>query len=179
MIVSSGAMGLACNGIHWIDFAFFLTGAKSGKLVYGDIQSTSIASGRGPQFRDYGGTGVFELSDGSRLILNVIASSSAPTSVLIYESKHMLIIDQKQDVGIEYNRDIRSQKPAYLYGMDYIRDEVGNIESFDLSVNTSQWLQYLKGNQKCPLPKLQEVIISHTLMFDLLEKSGAKQFNFT
>ena len=47
LTVSSGAMGLGVNGVHWIDFAVHLTGASSGKLLYGEIEDTIIRSGRG------------------------------------------------------------------------------------------------------------------------------------
>jgi len=82
-------------------------------------------------------------------------------------------------LAIEYSRDPRSRKPDYLYGMNYAREEVAGPEGADLSVNTREWLAYLNGARKCPLPRLREVMLPHSLLFDLLETSGKKQFHFT
>jgi len=179
LLVSSGAMGLGCNGIHWIDFVAYLSNAKSGRLAYGKVDKTLIESGRGPQFKDYGGIAVYEFDTGARLVLNIVASSSAPTSFLLYESSHATIVDQKNDLAIEYARVINSEKPNYLYGMDYMRNEESGAETFEISLCTTRWLDYITGHGRAELPTVEDVILSHNLLFDLLETSGNDEFLFT
>ena len=76
--VAGGGFGLACNGIHWIDLALFLSGDAEGRLLFGELDTMPIQSGRGPEFRDYGGRAVYGFSGGTRLHLASSAGSSAP-----------------------------------------------------------------------------------------------------
>lgn len=177
--VTSGASGLGANGIHWIDFALWLTGSDSGRLLFGELNTQPIASGRGSQFRDFGGTGIFELSGGSKLVLTILARSSASTSFAIYEDHHALIVDQQHDRGIQYDRDPTSQKPVYLYGQDHRRSERDMGESVDLSEISRSWLECAFNNESSPLPSLQEARVAHDLLFDLLESGGETEFHFT
>ncbi len=177
--VTAGAVGLGCNGMHWIDFAMYLCGANSGKLLFGELQEVPIASGRGPQFRDFGGTGVFAFPDGSRLVLTVIAHSSAGASCVIYESNDATLIDQEDDLIITYTRAPQSNKPAYLYGQDYDRKEVRGAESIDLATVTADWLGHISGAKPKKLVDLHHAAVAHYLLFDLLETSGQTHFPIT
>lgn len=178
MTVTSGARGLAMNGIHWIDFALYLTGALTGKLLFAEVSKVPIESGRGPQFRDYGGIAIFGFPCGSRLTMNIIPTSSAPATFSIYEDHRMITVDQDGNCGIIYERHGTSTKPPYLCGQDYLRKEVEAVESIDLSKITQMWLLSIKGDSVNPLPSLQTAAVSHALLFDLLETSKRKGFSF-
>lgn len=80
IVVTGGAFGLGCNGIHWIDFALYLSGSRTGRLVHGHIEELAIKSGRGPEFRDYGGSGIFTFDSGTELFLSSAAISPVPIS---------------------------------------------------------------------------------------------------
>jgi len=179
MTLTGGAFGLSCNGIHWIDLAVYLSNSKTGKLIFGEIEQEKIGSGRGPDFRDYGGRGLFAFEDGSRFFINSTAYSFASMSVTITKSLSHYIIDRKKDTAIIYKRSSDSDKPNYLRGDDYIRDEIKGIENIPLWKNTSDWINFLKGRGECLLPTLKEASIGHELLFDLLEVTGLLKFSIT
>jgi len=177
--VSSGAMGLGCNGIHWIDFARMLSGGAAGRLVHGEVQEVPIASGRGAQFRDYGGHGVFAFEDGSRLFLSVRADSNAPTAFGILGPRVQWVVDQHQDQAAVHERDPASTKPAYLYGQDYATRTVNGGEAVDFPALTLAWLNAALGEGSTLLPTMEEALPAHELLFDLLELTGERRFPIT
>ena len=179
IVVSSGAFGLACNGVHWIDFALHLTDSRQPRMLFGEIEPTIIRSGRGPEFRDYGGRAVFGFEDGSRLFLSSSADSSAPTSVTIVQPTRHCVVDQEADLAIVYERNPASAKPSYLCGADYTRREVKGIETAPLWEITRGWIRSLRGQEACLLPTLEEAVPGHELLFDLLEISGETEFPIT
>lgn len=172
--VNSGAIGLGCGGIHWIDFARFLGGGRPGRLVFGEIEDTPIASGRGPRFRDWGGLGLFAFEDGGRLFLSVRADSSAGTSFSIVGPNCHWVVDQSRDSALVHERPPGSTKPNYLYGQDYATRSVEGLESIDFPALTTRWL-----HEPDLLPTLDEAMWSHELLFDLLETGHGTHFDIT
>jgi hypothetical protein len=178
--VVTGASGIGCNGIHWIDFALFLSGSKSGSLLWGEIYPEPVKSGRGQQFKDFGGCGVFALGEhGSRLVLTQSSMSSVPTMVNIVDEHRLLVIDQFSGETYDAKRALASIKPNYLYGQDYERTTVPDTETVDWPTLTRSWLDSLTGESECYLPKLDESVVAHELMYDLLETSGLTDFAIT
>lgn len=179
LTLSTGAMGIGCNGIHWIDFALFLSGDQGGRLLWGEIEELPVLSGRGAHFRDYGGRGVFGFADGSRLVLSAMAGSSAPTATLLTTPTGQWIIDQEANQAAVYRRDPASRKPNYLYGQDYARQVENGVEAVDLPALTAAWMASLTGRGTCPLPTLETAAVAHELLFDLLEMSHDTLFAIT
>jgi predicted dehydrogenase len=177
--VSSGAMGLGVNGVHWIDFAVHLTGADEGKLMFGEIDEALIRSGRGPSFRDYGGRGVFAFPDGSRLILSCAAASSAPTMMSIVGPSTHWIVDQHTDQTWRHSRAPGVNHPTYLYGKDYGSEMIGGLEAVDLPALTTAWLEAVRDDRPPPQPRAAATALVYELLFDLLETSGETRFSFT
>jgi hypothetical protein len=176
--VSSGAMGLGCNGIHWIDFALHLSGQASGQLLYGEIEDQPIGSGRGPQYHDYGGRGLFAFPDGSRLYLSSFGLSSAPTTMSIVTPSRHWLIDQQSDRSLLQERRMDAQHPTYLYGKDYHFEERTGLESVDLSMLTRALIRAVAVAQEPPQPRIERVVPAYELLFDLLETSGRTHFGF-
>jgi predicted dehydrogenase len=177
--VTSGAMGLGCNGIHWIDFALHLTGQTSGKLLFGEIDELPIGSGRGPQFRDYGGRGLFSFPDGSRLFLSSTSASSAASVFSIMAQNQHWAVDQDAGKAIIHRQDKSLNHPNYLYGKDYSVDISEELERIDLVNHTSKFISDLKKGNDTGFPTLEMVLPGYELLFDLLECSGEKEFQFT
>jgi len=179
--ITGGAYGLACNGVHWLDLSSYLTGNRHAKLLFGEIDSNLINSGRGKNFKDLGGRGFYLFDDNSRLYLNCIADSSAPMSLIITKIPNkQYIIDRKEDIVTVYERDEKSKRlPNYLYGVDYCRSEIKGIETIPLWENTRSWLRSIIGNGTCHLPNLADALIGHELLFDLLEITGKTEFPIT
>ncbi len=181
MAVVGGAFGLACNGIHWIDLAVFLSHSKkeNTKLLYSNINTVPIKSGRGKNFIDYGGTIVIELSQNSKLFMDSWAESSAPLSLTLTKNHSSFLLDRKENLGIFYERSKQSNNENYLYGFDYERRLINPVETISFPDNTKNWLYSLKGEKKCFLPKVEESNISHELLFDALETTGKTEFSIT
>jgi predicted dehydrogenase len=177
--VNCGASGLGCNGIHWIDFAIYLTGSKTAEMLFGEVEEAEIASGRGPSFRDYGGRALLAFEDGSRLFLSSSAMSSAPASLTIVQAARHYLIDQDGDAAIVFKRPASSTMPNYRYGADYEREEIRGIESIQLGDLTRDWIRWIEGRGQCCLPDLEEAALGHKLLFDLLETTGKTIFPFT
>jgi predicted dehydrogenase len=177
--VSSGAMGLGANGVHWIDFAVHLSGARAGRLLFGEIEPTRIGSGRGASFRDYGGRGLFAFPDESRLLLSCAAASSAPTMLSILTPTAHWIVDQHDDRAVRHSRALDADHPTYLYGKDYDSEPIGGLEAMDLAGLTRIWIQAIREGREPPHPRAPDVLLVYELLFDLMETSGKTQFGFT
>ncbi len=178
MTVNAGAIGLGCGGIHWIDLALYLSGEKSGQFVCGKLDQLLISSGRGEQFKDFGGYGLFEFGNGSTLYLQVGAESSSSVVCVITQGHQQLVIDPLGSMSI-HRRKEGVNHPNYLYGQDYVTRQVSNFFNIDASVQTRLWLQHVKGGRSSKLPTLKEAVSGHELLFDLLETNGAKIFPIT
>jgi predicted dehydrogenase len=161
--VSSGAIGLGVNGIHWIDFALDVTGARSGQLLFGEIEET----------------GVFGFSDGSRMLLSCSARSSAPAMLSVVTPTSHWIVDQQGDKAWRHSRAATVTHPTYLYGKDYDSETVEGLEAIDLSTLTESWIQAVRASREPPQPRVAAVAPAYELLFDLLETSGEKRFHFT
>jgi predicted dehydrogenase len=174
--VTGGAYGLACNGIHELDLACFLTGAP-GRVGFVELDETPIGSGRGPGFRDYGGRVLVRFDDGSSLYLDSAAESSAPVLVSIVRRDGLVVSDGT--AGIRYERDPSSTEPAFRYGLAYERREGEPFDRVDLPAITAAWLGSLRGAPDPGLPALAEALPAHELLFDILETTGGTEFPIT
>jgi predicted dehydrogenase len=178
MTVNAGAIGLGCGGIHWIDLALYLSGGEPGQFVCGKLDHLPIGSGRGEQFKDFGGYGLFEFGDGFTLYLRVEAASSASVVCVITQGHRQLVIDHLSGVSVHQRKE-NANHPNYLYGQGYVTHQVSNFLNMDASAQTRLWLQHVKGVRRSKLPTLKEAVRGHKLLFDLLETNGAKNFPIT
>jgi predicted dehydrogenase len=176
IVVAAGAYGLACNGVHDLDLACFLTGLP-GRLLFADLEETRIESGRGGQFRDYGGRALVGFDDGSSLFLDCAAESSAPPLLAIVQPQRLSLHDGVE--GAVHERDPDSSQPVYRYGADYRRRVVSDLDPPEPGRTTADWLRSLKGGPESLLPTLAEAAAGHELLFDVLETTGETEFPIT
>jgi predicted dehydrogenase len=172
--VTGGAYGLACNGIHWIDLALFLSGDGPAELLFGELDETPIASGRGPAFCDYGGRGVFALAGGSRLYLASSATSSAPMHAVLEQPTTETVLFPHDELAWISSRAPESTLPPYRYGADYARVEEPALAGDDLWRATERW-----ARGESSQPPLSVSVRAHDLLFDLLEVDGGDVFPVT
>jgi hypothetical protein len=173
MTVSGGAFGLACNGIHWLDLALYLSEDAGGELLYGELDEIPIGSGRGTEFRDYGGRALYAFG-ASRLYLNSMATSSAPMHAVIDQRNRQTILLPHDERAIVTERDPGVDLPAYRYGAGYATRTVAALESDDLWRSTERWA---RGSDEHPT--LERSSTAHDLLFDLLETTGDDEFPIT
>lgn len=173
MSVTGGAFGLACNGIHWLDLALFLSGDAGGQLLYGELDGTPIGSGRGPAFRDYGGRALYAFG-ANRLYIDSVATSSAPMHAVIDQAERQTVLLPHDERAILAAREPGLDLPPYRYGAGYVTRTVDALEENDLWRSTEQWAGGADGH-----PTVQTSAVAHDLLFDLLETSGDDAFAIT
>lgn len=94
VVISAGAVGLGCVGIHYIDLANYLFDSVPTRIS-AQLQLDTIPSPRGRQFRDHAGTLVTHYPKG-RLVLDLHDDSAAGGSItLIYERGKIQCLDQR------------------------------------------------------------------------------------
>jgi hypothetical protein len=173
MSVTGGAFGLACNGIHWLDLALFLSGDAGGELLYGELEETPIGSGRGVEFRDYGGRALYGFG-ASRLYLDSVATSSAPMHVVVDQRDRQTMLIPRDERAVVAERYAGVDLPAYRYGAGYVARTVPALESDDLWRSTERWARGAGDH-----PTLEMSATAHDLLFDVLETSGDHEFAIT
>ncbi|WP_303673620.1 hypothetical protein [Vampirovibrio chlorellavorus] len=93
VVISSGAIGLGCNGIHYIDLANALF-AQEPTEIYARLLTDSVPSPRGPQFMDHAGTILVNYPAGE-FILHMRPDSSVGSNItLIYEHGKIQLLEQ-------------------------------------------------------------------------------------
>lgn len=171
--VTGGAFGLACNGIHWLDLALYLSGDGGGSMLYGELDETPIASGRGPEFRDYGGRALYGFGD-SRLYLASAATSSAPMQAIVDQPGRQTLLHPHDESALVAERDPSTELPAYRYGAGYTTRRLPALEGDDLWRSTERWISGEGAH-----PTLAVSVVAHDLLFDLLETGGERDFAIT
>jgi predicted dehydrogenase len=179
LTVVGGAFGLACNGIHWLDLALYLSGDGGGRLLFGELDDAQIASGRGEQFGDYGGQALYGFADGTSLFLSSGSGSSAPMQATIVQPTAETVLFPHDAVAVAYRRAEGSDKPSYLYGADYERSELEALTPDDLWRSTERWGRAVAAGKAPSQPPLSASQQAHDLLFDLLELSGDRDFPIT
>jgi predicted dehydrogenase len=102
--ITSGAIGIGCNGVHLLDSANNMM-CENPISVYADMEMDSIFSPRGPEYSDHSGVLIVEYPNKRRLTLNVIANSSAGISTgYFFEHGKILINEQQQPFWKWYRR---------------------------------------------------------------------------
>jgi predicted dehydrogenase len=172
--VVGGAYGLACVGIHYFDAALYVTGGEPGRLLFGEVEQQPIESPRGEGLRDYGGHGLFEFPGGSRFWISSAAGAATPVVMSIAQPSRLSILELLHPGGVVYERDPASTQPPFRYGADYERRTVEHDEFLDVSATVTPWLRGEPG-----LATIEESVVAHELLFDLLETSGESFFPFT
>lgn len=172
ILVNGGAVGIGCNGIHFIDLLLFLNDYKPTTCTYSFISPTLIPSGRGVNYFDFGGSFRLE-STGFNMTCNLSATSSAkPIMSIIGENICACVDYQHRTLNISSRESVH---PVYKTGLDYknIQHDSPFVPSAVSSIQS-----WLDGTQV--YPSLQESLVSHRLLFDVLARGLAKQpYNFT
>jgi Oxidoreductase family, NAD-binding Rossmann fold len=173
LTVTGGAFGLACNGIHWLDLARFLSGDDGGKLLFAELDAEPIGSGRGPAFRDYGGRAVYGFGR-SRLYLESVAASPAPMHAVVEQPDRQTVLLLHDERALVSARQPGTDLPAYRYGAGFATHSVPAIEEDALWRSTERWILGDGAH-----PTLAVSAAAHDLLFDLLETSGDTEFAIT
>lgn len=167
--INGGAFGLGCNGIHYLDAFLHLARKSEAEVLFCQLDDSSVASGRGSQFLDYGGR--FLLRSGkATLFCSASASSSAPVMVTVRGDHFTVLVDETDLTWKILRRSPDSKLPNYRYGADYAVIEHGPFHIDNLDVVTERWIR-----REAALPSLEEAMPAHRLLHQILEAGGTKQ----
>ena len=187
--ITSGAIGIGCNGVHYLDLANYLFAAHP-LGVFADLSFDAIGSPRGPQFSDFGGTVYLRYADGSCTI-NVDPNSSRGVVVdLSFEFGKVVLHKQREPRWFWYARspDDRSGPMSRTHLEQEVRPAVAlDLDLLDL---IRKGLQALLGDAAFPsLAEGHAVLNQVQTAFDstrsasylpfVMRDEAADVFNFT
>lgn len=169
-----GAIGLGCNGIHYLDTFLLLAGDEKPAVRWATLSRDTVKSGRGDQFEDFGGDFVLEGSR-SRLLASLAADSSAGVVMTVRGEHFMAQIDYSDMQWKISRRKPESTMPYYRYGADYEIVEQGRMEIPAMDAVTEAW-----AVGRIQLPKLEQALVTHRLLDEILKAGGARPpYRFT
>lgn len=173
MTMTSGAIGLGCNGIHFLDLFLLLSGGEMPAVRYARLDPELVPSGRGA-FPDFGGTALLEGTRGT-FFLSCAATSSAPRMLTVQGDHFRAWIDDHDGGWRMIERAPDSALPNYRYGADYRTLAEGRLATPSMEDITRDW-----SLGKTKLASLPEALAAHNLLFAILRAGGARPpYRFT
>lgn len=175
IVFNGGALGIGANGIHYLDLIFFLLGAEYAELISGEIEPTTIPSGRGKDFCDFGGWARINFfhESGHKLgnaYLSLSSTSSAFGGWDLIGSHGRIRLNELEGKRVDILRKEGSNMPINRYAVDYLPPIVQPIESPSLTDLTKEWIEGVLQD-KMILPQLEDSLKVHRLMFQWLSLS--------
>ena len=187
--ITSGAIGIGCNGVHYLDLANYLFGTYP-LSVFADLSFDSIGSPRGPQFSDFGGTVYMHYAAGQCVITVDPNSSRGVVVDLSFEFGKVVLHKQREPRWFWYVRgDDDRDGPM---SRTHLEQEVTPAVALDLDLLNliRKGIQALLG--QAAVPSLMEghaVLNQVQTAYDaarsarylpfVLRDEGADVFNFT
>lgn len=172
--INTGTVGIGANGIHYLDYLFFLTEADNAEIIAAEIDDITIPSARGIQFKDFGGWCLIRFSKENNEVAKAFISINTESTVFggwdIVGPNGRITINECSGKRIDYLRDPDSQMPIQRYNADYEQPVESIYYSPMLGDLTRLWIEGLMKNEDL-LPSLDEALSSHKLMFEWLQYS--------
>lgn len=166
--LNGGAIGLGCMGIHYLDTFLALSGDDMPDVTWSELSKTSVASGRGANFADFGGD--FVLSGRrARLLASLEAGSSANVVMSIRGAHFLAQVDYTDMRWKISSRKPDSVLPNYRYGADYVVVEEGPVSIPAMDAITHDW-----ALGSIELPGLVQALKTHDLLDRILQAGGAR-----
>lgn len=171
MTLNGGAVGIGCNGIHYLDMFSYLVQDMPGdmQVVLSKVSDTLVGSGRGERFKDYGGHFLLQKGQSSFYICANPESSTTPI-LTIKTALTTMWVDENNYTFRQWDKTAGFEKPTYLYGQDYAISQEGNVQYRDLISLTKEWL-----NGATSLPHLSQSRESHMSLFNLLQTAKVSE----
>ena len=172
--LNTGTLGIGCNGIHYLDFLFYILDADRAEIVAAEVYDDIIPSGRGAEFCDFGGWAMIKYYNCEKLLSNVFFSMSSKSTVFggweIVAPNGRISIDEIAQKRITVLRKEDSRMPINRYAADYLPYNEESFVAPFLGDLTAQWISGLmQGNNV--LPEVKETLKAHQLMFNWLAYS--------
>lgn len=166
VMANGGAIGLGCNGIHYIDFFRFLINEKMPEVIFSSISEHLIQSGRGKEYSDFGGD--FILQNGGAKFFGSFSSHSAANVILTVKGKNFIsTVDYNQSKMFINQKNDDINAPIYRYGFGFEQSELQGDFALDPSDAVRKWSLNL-----IQFPSLSQAVETHKILFEVLEKGG-------
>jgi len=166
--LNGGAVGLGCMGIHYLDTFLALSGGDVPGVTWAELSKVPVASGRGPNFNDFGGDFVLT-GKRSRLLASLEAGSSANVLMTVRGAHFLAQVDYTDKRWKISARKPASTLPNYRYGADYVVVEEGALTIPTMDSQTHDWALGLIN-----MPSLAEALKVHDLLDRVLQAGGAR-----
>ena len=132
-----------------------------------------MLSGRGPEYEDFGVRFLLKNNNGT-LFASCSAESSSGVIISIVGKNFFVYIDEVNNYWNLSKKRSASKLPVFRYGADYEIIKSGKLKTVSMDKITEKWL-----NSSFKLPTLSESMLSHKLLFKILEKCKApKPYKF-
>lgn len=172
--LNGGAIGLGCMGIHYLDTFLALSGDDIPDVAWSELSKTSVESGRGARFTDFGGDFVLT-GRKSRLMASLEAASSSNVLMTVRGAHFLAYVDYTDMRWKISTRKANCQLPNYRYGADYGLEEEGLISVPAMDALTHDWALSL-----IEMPSLEQALKTHELLDRILQVGGARPpYHFT
>ena len=158
MCVEIPKLGLACNGIHFIDIFLWLSGSYNYK--YKNSFHSDVYKQKRPGFYDFAG------------LIEIDCNSS-------YLSLRDNNSNLEQYISISFND---SHYKFYMFDELLIKDHTKDSKQYKLN-HVSQYIcgeitSYIEDG-KCYLPNIFDAYHSHSVLFDFIEENNLGKFKIT
>ena len=166
--LNGGAVGLGCMGIHYLDTFLALSGDEVPDVTWSELSKTTVASGRGAAFTDFGAD--FVLSGRRARLLASLEAGSSANVLMSVRGAHFLAQVDYTDMRWKISaRKPDSTLPNYRYGADYVVMEEGPVTVPAMDAITHDWALGL-----IELPGLAQALKTHDLLDRILQAGGAR-----
>lgn len=174
---NGGTVGIGANGVHYIDLLFYLFGANRAELVAAEIEPDLIPSGRGAEFKDFGGWGCIKFFNEydnylGRSIISLSSTSTVFGGWDIIGSNGRIRINELEGQRVDILRDPNSTLPINRYAGDYLPPVYHTIHTPFLGDLTKKWIESLISDNISLLPSIEESLKVHRILFDWLAFSS-------
>lgn len=188
-----GNIGFACNGIHYIDLACWLTNSKHHTIEYSKVWNMHESKRKG--YKDFSADTIIHVGGGQagndnlfRLIISdqeYLGSMQITTkdkAWWLIESEEKMIT---QDNTLNQKNDSKENDNKHEEADNQIKRTVGArklIEELKIvhpSQGTADVLKDIFCGRKPGLPTIKECEISHHILFEILKKHDMEGLQFT
>ena len=168
MTATGGAIGIGCNGVHFLDMYKYLAGTEDIEVLWSDISKIEVLSGRGKRFRDLGGNFLLKALN-SKFFCSFAPDSYTNVTLTVKAAKFSATVDYGSSKFRLLTRDDGVETPLYRYGYGFNEEAI-----YDASIMLPEEITKAWALDEFELVSLDSAIKTHELLFEILEKGGKR-----
>lgn len=166
MTANGGAIGIGCNGVHFLDMFKYLAGTEDVEVLWSDISKMEVLSGRGERFKDLGGDFLLRALN-SKFFCSFAPDSYTNVTLTVKATKFSATVDYGTSKFRILIKDEDVKNPVYRYGYGFKNEVIDDASIMPPEEITKAW-----ALNKFEVVSLEQAINTHHLLFEILEKGG-------